>query len=129
MDVDARLEAVEAENDLLREKIARLESLLGMRMVSPIEFGLTGSEARVFGVLMNRDLATRDAMMTALYANKADDDEAEIKIVDVFVCKMRKKLKPFGIQIGIQWGQGYYLTPVMKDKVRAMLPIYMGIAA
>lgn len=34
----------------------------------------------------------------------------DIKIVDVFVCKMRKKLRPYGITIDTVWGRGYLLT-------------------
>ncbi len=37
-------------------------------------------------------------------------DEREIKIVDVFVCKARKKLKPLGIEIETVWGRGYRIV-------------------
>lgn len=119
MDVEVRLEAVEAENELLREQVARLEGLMGITMKAPIELGLTPHEAGVFGVLMARDMVTKDMVMAAIYRNGAKD-EAEIKIVDVFVCKIRKKLKPFGIEIATIWGQGYRLTPAEKQKVRAL---------
>lgn len=128
MDVAARLEVVERENDTLREKVAQLESLLGMRSPAPIELGLTASEARVFGVLMARERATRDAIMAALYADRPGDEEAELKIVDVFVCKMRKKLKPFDIQIGNVWGQGYFMTPEQKQRVQALWPHQVAAA-
>lgn len=122
MDVAARLEAVEQENDMLRERIDQLEALLGMRTLAPIEFGLTPNEARAFGVLLARDVATKDAIMSALYGGKADIDQAEPKIVDVFICKTRKKLKPFNIEIKTSWGSGYYLDAATKARVRAMMP-------
>lgn len=118
MNVDARLEAVAAENDRLRARIDQLEDAMGMNFLTPIEWGLTGSETRVFGVLMARELATKQAIMAALYRD-VTKDEAEIKIVDVFICKARKKLKPFGIDIETRWGEGYYLTAAMKAKVGA----------
>lgn len=34
-------------------------------------------------------------------------DDREIKIVDVFVCKARKKLDPLGVRIETAWGKGY----------------------
>lgn len=34
-------------------------------------------------------------------------DDREIKIVDIFVCKVRKKLAPLGVEIGTVWGKGY----------------------
>lgn len=122
MDVAARLEAVEMENDQLRERIAQLETLLGFRTAAPIELGLTGREACAFGVLLAREIATKEAIMTALYGGKCDADQAEPKIVDVFVCKARKKLKAFGIEIKTAWGQGYYLDAETKRRVQAMMP-------
>lgn len=120
MDVDARLEALKVENDMLRARIAQLEDALmaSERFVVPVEWRLTANEARVFGVLLARELATKEAIMAALYGNLGKD-EAEIKIVDVFVCKARRKLKPFGVEIKTVWGQGYYLTPETKARLRA----------
>lgn len=119
MDVGARLEAVEAENDLLRARIAQLEGLLGFTITAPISFRLTPCEASVFGALMKRELMTKETAMAAIYRDLGRD-EAEIKIVDVFVCKMRKKLKAFDIVIETVWGQGYRMTPSVKDRVRKL---------
>lgn len=120
MDVDARIEALTLENEGLRARIGELEDLLGFEVSSPPEWSLTGAERRVFGVLYARPMATKDAIMAALYRDRGRD-EAEIKIVDVFVCKIRAKLAPFGIKIETRWGQGYYLTPEMKRAARAQL--------
>lgn len=117
MDVVARLDAVEDENDMLRSRIAQLEELLGFSVKAPIVLGLTGSEAAVFGVLMAREVITKDHVMAALYRNSAKD-EAEIKIVDVHVCKIRKKLKRFKIDIETVWGVGYRMTSAMKAHAR-----------
>jgi hypothetical protein len=76
----------------------------------PIEWGLTGSEARVFGCLLERENASKDAIMATLYRDDGRD-EAEIKIVDVFICKIRKKVRPFGIEITTLWGAGYAMPP------------------
>lgn len=37
-------------------------------------------------------------------------DDRELKIIDVFVCKARKKLEPLGIAIETVWGAGYRIT-------------------
>lgn len=37
-------------------------------------------------------------------------EEQEIKIVDVFVCKLRKKLQGLGLSIETVWGRGYRLS-------------------
>jgi len=119
MDVERRLEVVEQENLLLRERLAFLEAIL-MECTRPaIEWGLTAQETRVFGVLVNREVATKDAIMAGLYSDKAGSEgEVEPKIVDVFVCKIRKKLKPFGVEIRTVWGQGYTLDPDTRATYR-----------
>ncbi len=121
MDLAARLEVVEKENDILRERLAAVEKILfasGFSSV-PIEWRLTGSEARIFGTLMSRDLASKETLMTALYYGRLDDDP-DIKIVDLFICKLRKKLKPFGIPIETVWGNGYRLSAQTKSAFRAL---------
>ena len=107
MDESARIKALEAENERLCQRVEQLESSMGLvGFIPPVEWRLTSSEARVVGVLLKREVATKDAIMAALYRADARD-EAEVKIVDVFICKIRKKLKPLGIQITTRWGQGY----------------------
>lgn len=119
MDVERRLEVVEQENLLLRERIAFLEAILVDCARPPMEWGLTQQETRVFGTLVNRELATKDAVMAALYSDRAGaEGEVEPKIVDVFVCKIRKKLKPFGVEIRTVWGQGYTLDAETRAAYR-----------
>lgn len=119
MDVERRLEVVEQENLLLRERIAFLEAILVDCVRLPVEWGLTQQETRVFGTLVNREVATKDAVMAALYSDRAGaEGEVEPKIVDVFICKIRKKLKPFGIEIRTVWGQGYALKPDIRSVYR-----------
>ncbi|MCW2309680.1 helix-turn-helix domain-containing protein [Rhodobium gokarnense] len=109
MDANARLEVVENENEVLRARIAVLEDALMETKPLPIEWSLTGAEACVFGVLVNRSMATKDAILAALYRD-VGKDEAEPKIVDVFICKLRKKLRLFDVEIRTVWGQGYALA-------------------
>lgn len=120
MDVVARLEALQAENERLREQLTALEAAFGLDLLTPIEWRLTGQECRLFGALMGRPLLTKDAAMAALYRDRGAE-EPEIKIVDVFVCTMRAKLKPFEIEVATRWGEGYFLTPATKAAVQLML--------
>lgn len=120
MDVAARIEGLEAENARLRERIAQLEAAVGMALVTPLEWRLTPAEMRVFGVIMAREMATKDAVMAALYRDEGRE-EAEIKIVDVFVCKIRRKLKPFGIGIETVWGRGYRMGREAKALAEAQI--------
>lgn len=98
-----------ARIEVLEERIRQLEDALAPHsVVARVEWCLTPSEARVFSHLTTRDLASKQSIMLAMYSDRIDV-EPEIKIVDVFVCKMRKKLKPFGIEILTMWGAGYAL--------------------
>lgn len=105
------------ENDRLRARIQDLEEVLFSAALPPIEYGLTRQEARVFGVLVSRPLATKSAIMAALYDERGAD-WAEPKIVDVLVCKIRKKLAPFGIEILTRWGEGYFIADDMRQQLR-----------
>lgn len=118
MDVERLLEVLKQENALLRERVASLEAVLVETSPLPIEWRLTMQETRVFGVLVNRELATKEAIMAGLYFDRGADEVAEPKIVDVFVCKMRRKLRPFGVEVQTIWGQGYALPPQVRQRYR-----------
>jgi two-component system cell cycle response regulator CtrA len=51
---------------------------------------------------------TKEAFLNHLYGGI---DEPEVKIIDVFICKLRKKLAQAGATdlIGTVWGRGYVL--------------------
>lgn len=111
---------LEGEIDELRERIRQLEDLLGMTFEAPLQFGLTAKESRILGFLMKVPMATKQALMSALYRD-CIDAEPEIKIVDVFICKLRAKLEPFGVRVETLWGRGYFLEDQAKTTIAAML--------
>ena len=51
---------------------------------------------------------TKEAFLNHLYGGM---DEPEMKIIDVFICKLRKKLATAGADnlIGTVWGRGYMI--------------------
>ena len=71
---------------------------------------LTGKEYSILELLVLRKgmVLTKEAFLNHLYGGM---DEPEIKIIDVFVCKLRKKLAQAGADnlIGTVWGRGYML--------------------
>lgn len=121
-DYQKRCELLTRENDELRERVAQLEELLGMSFDAPAFLCLAESEAKLFGMLLAREAVTKDGAMHALYTLRTDADAVvDDKIIDVFVCKLRKKLEPFDLAIETNWGQGYFMTPAMKDRARALM--------
>lgn len=73
--------------------------------------GFTPREYAIFRLLLDAKGAvkSKDKIMDHLY-QLSPDDEPDQKIVDVFVCKLRRKLEPLGLEIGTAWARGYYLV-------------------
>jgi hypothetical protein len=81
---------------------------------------MTRKEAAVVAAIARYGRATKPAIYHALYGGLGDDDQREPKIVDVFVCKVRKKLLPFGISIGTIWGTGYSMAPADVEALQEL---------
>ncbi len=71
---------------------------------------LTRYEMTLFALLAESadTVVSREEMLDALYGSRAA--EPERKILDVFVCRLRRKLRDLGCQpIESSWGRGYLL--------------------
>lgn len=73
---------------------------------------LTSQEFALFEALWSARPRTmsKEQLLAALYGLRPESEEAEIKIIDVFVCKARKKLVPLGVNIETAWGVGYRIV-------------------
>jgi len=87
--------------------------------VSGKRVSLTGKEYAILEMLSLRKgmTLTKEMFLTHLYGGR---DEPELKIIDVFVCKLRKKLHIAGAPpsgcIETVWGRGYALRdPELSD--------------
>jgi two-component system cell cycle response regulator CtrA len=71
---------------------------------------LTGKEYSILELLVLRKgmVLTKEAFLNHLYGGL---DEPEVKIIDVFICKLRRKLAGAGAgnMIGTVWGRGYMI--------------------
>jgi len=78
---------------------------------------LTEGEFNLFLMLWQKKprLVTREQLMAEAYWLRSDMDEPEIKIIDVLVCKIRRKLAPLGLSIDTVWGRGYRI--LLKGEV------------
>jgi two-component system, cell cycle response regulator CtrA len=100
-------------------RLGRLELNLDRREVTVDgrEVHLTGKEYAILELLVLRKgmVLTKDAFLNHLYGGM---DEPEVKIIDVFVCKLRKKLSRAGIDgiIGTIWGRGYMIRDVVTQE-------------
>ena len=86
---------------------------------------LTGKEYAILELLVLRKgmVLTKEAFLNHLYGGM---DEPEMKIIDVFICKLRKKLAIAGADnlIGTVWGRGYMMrdTNPFADHAKLKLP-------
>ena len=81
---------------------------------------LTGKEYQVLELLSLRkgSTLTKEMFLNNLYGGM---DEPEIKIIDVFICKLRKKLANASggkDYIETVWGRGYVLREPSQDEAR-----------
>ncbi len=83
---------------------------------------LTGKEYAILELLTLRKgmILTKEAFLNHLYGGM---DEPEMKIIDVFICKLRKKLAQAGASnlIGTVWGRGYMMREPEQRQVFAPL--------
>ena len=106
----------------LEERNRQLEELLRGDEDIPAAWGLTRMEEQFYRLLDSRGTASHDSIMTHLYGADPNGG-AEQKVLHVWVCKVRKKLKPFGIEIETIWGHGYRLKkPPHDDGGREVAP-------
>lgn len=112
---------LEEENESLREQIIALKKLLISERTMPFEFCLTESETVILNMLLKKQCASKEDLLTAISFGKSFEEEPEIKIIDVFICKMRQKLARFNIAINTKWGSGYYLTPETKQHINTLI--------
>jgi two-component system cell cycle response regulator CtrA len=78
---------------------------------------LTGKEYQMLELLSLRKgtTLTKEMFLNHLYGGM---DEPELKIIDVFICKLRKKLQAAAGQHYIEtvWGRGYVLRDPLEEK-------------
>ena len=100
--------------------MAYLRGLLMAPLAFPSAWRLTGSEARVLAALYRHPAGLSKPALHAA-ATASIEVESDIKIVDVFICKMRPKLRRQGLAIETLWGSGYRLAPAALAAIKAVL--------
>lgn len=106
-----RIETLNFELDTLMS--AYMDPKIGDVQANP--YSLTRSERRLVDLLASRPgkVFPQSSVVSALYFDVPGGDAPQPKIVDVYVCKIRKKITGAPFVIETVWGEGYRLT--MKD--------------
>ena len=104
------------------------ENREALHLVAMQLFWLTPSGARVLVKLLETGRTSREALHVAL--SRASDPASDIKIVDVAICSMRKRLEKFGIEIATLWAYGFRLSSEHRrramDLILAAAPRLIG---
>ncbi len=102
--------------EALRERVWQLEGVLTDRSWIPLDWGLNLHETAVLNLLAVRSLVTKAQIWQALYGNDPDGGP-DIKLADIWIHRLRRKLATHGLSIVTRWGQGWHLD----DAARAIV--------
>jgi DNA-binding response OmpR family regulator len=102
----------------LEERIVQLTKALGATLYAPPALRLTQSEATIVNMLLARPLLTREAAWTVLYG--ADPNGPDPKIFDVFLAKIRPKLRLHDVEISTVWGRGWFLDHDSRARLQSI---------
>lgn len=119
------LSELRAEVKRLSDKVEDLEyrnrDLIAI--INPDDFDLsylgplfTTSESVILNLLREcKYVCTKERLFNALYWDRSDP--LDIKIIDVFISKIRKKLRELSVPGSIEtvWGRGYLCDPILRD--------------
>jgi two-component system cell cycle response regulator CtrA len=124
----ARIQAIVRRSKGHSESVVRFDKIainLDTRTVdvSGTQVHLTNKEYAILELLAMRKgtVLTKEMFLNHLYSSM---DEPEIKIIDVFVCKLRKKLSEAsgGVNyIETVWGRGYMLKDYENNADRSLI--------
>lgn len=91
-----------------------------MRMATTLH--TTRLESNILLVILRRGRAYREQLHDAVEKNRGNPDEpTDKKIVDVVVCKLRKKLTPLGLNLNTVHSIGYEMTEADRARAWALI--------
>jgi DNA-binding response OmpR family regulator len=85
--------------------------------------GLSPSEAILLSVLISRETLTRMSARVALYSLRpeADHPKSQSKIIDVFIKRIRERMRELDVRIETIWGVGWRIPKADKEKLKCLL--------
>lgn len=100
------------------------DSTLGLALAAV--FKMTRLQVAVFLALLRRPQITKAQVHAAIEGTRQlASEETDPKMIDVVICHIRKKLRPFNIELKTVWGQGYTVAAAERDRVLALVSAYL----
>jgi DNA-binding winged helix-turn-helix (wHTH) protein len=98
-------------------------------------FHLTPLERGFIVALLRFEYVDKDRLFNIVedqrFRRRPNKELADKKMVDVMICKLRKKLRDCDptLVIMTSWGKGYYFDPAVKQKIYALIGGQYGSAS
>ena len=88
-----------------------LSEIKGVGLMQPWGINLRPREFEIMNCMAARSphSVCRQGLLTALYPHSVD--QPNIKIIDVWICRIRKTIEPLNLTVKTHWGRGYSLSP------------------
>lgn len=118
-----RLKRVVANRDETIERLTQqVTAMRAPAFLFPSEWDLSAVEAAILAGLISRKVASREYLLaeSRMAATVRSRELPTVKVVDVFISRMRRKLAPLGFEITTHWANGYSLS----DEARRTLSAY-----
>lgn len=124
----AELEQARAERDFWKGEF-ECSTDDGLRSTLQTAFGLSRQESRLLEVLRRRPgVALKEPLFSAAWAESEKlGKDPTLKILDIYVCKLRAKIGT--AMIITHWGRGYELAPAMRVRINEALAERQAVAA
>ena len=100
-------EAVDFLLELIRQLVPALEE---DQVLKVCHHGFTATEAQVLVMVFGGRFMPKETIYDAIYGTRASGELVNPKIIDVMICKIRKKIKEKGWDAVVKttWGRGYH---------------------
>jgi DNA-binding response OmpR family regulator len=102
----------------LKQRVIELEGIIAGDYDKHLRFGITTREAIILGALARREALNIEQMQVLLKRDVTDDTGGcSRNLCSQLIKRLRKKLRPHGIEIRTRWAAGYYLSQEDKAKL------------
>jgi DNA-binding winged helix-turn-helix (wHTH) protein len=114
------------ENRGNRVQAEALQNEDNLRAQLSLKFKVTKQESAILAALLKRDFVTKDQLhqiMEAARPGPIHNEQTAPKQIDVLMCKIRKKIKSFNIEIETIWNTGYAVSREHSEKAIQLLQL------
>lgn len=119
-----RVSLLEEENRQLKERLGiGGETELAVEKARR-QFAVTPQAARLLVALVSAPMLRKEVIPEI--CSPRNWENIELQIINVLICRLRRALEPFGLEIHNIWGVGYRIDDPDRTVIRQMLGLGQG---